>query len=70
MPDQGFADDLELLRLDSGLSLRELVRSTGIPRSTLSDALAGRRAPKLETVLAITAACKADPLRGGAAGRG
>lgn len=60
MPDQGFAADLELLRLDAGLSLRDLMRSTGIPRSTLSDALAGRRAPKLETVLAIVSACRAD----------
>jgi tetratricopeptide (TPR) repeat protein/transcriptional regulator with XRE-family HTH domain len=61
MPDEGFATDLEFLRLNTGLSLRELVRLTGIPRSTLSDALAGRRAPRLETVLAIVRACRADP---------
>src|SRR5450755_1819840 len=31
-----------------------------IPRRTLSDALAGRRVPRLETVLAIVGACEAD----------
>jgi transcriptional regulator with XRE-family HTH domain/tetratricopeptide (TPR) repeat protein len=61
MPDQEFAADLESMRHSAGLSLRELVRSTGIPRSTLSDALAGRRMPRLETVLAIARACGADP---------
>jgi tetratricopeptide (TPR) repeat protein/transcriptional regulator with XRE-family HTH domain len=61
MVDKGFANDLEFLRLNAGLSLRELVRLTGIPRSTLNDALAGRRAPRLETVLAIVRACQADP---------
>lgn len=61
MADSGFAGDLELLRLKAGLSLRELVRLTGIPRSTLSDALAGRRVPRLETVLAIVRACESDP---------
>ena len=61
MPDQDFATDLDSLRLTVGLSLRELVRLTGIPRSTLSDALAGRRMPRLETVLAVARACAADP---------
>lgn len=61
VPDQGFAADLEELRLTAGLSLRALVRSSGIPRSTLSDALAGRRFPRLETVLAIVRACGTDP---------
>lgn len=60
MPDQHFAADLDSMRLTVGLSLRELVRSTGIPRSTLSDALAGRRMPRLETVLAIARACGGD----------
>ena len=60
MPDQGFAGDLESLRLSAGLSLRTLGRSSGIPRSTLSDALSGRRAPRLDTVLAIVRACGAD----------
>ena len=60
MPDPEFAVDLESMRRNAGLSLRELVRSTGIPRSTLSDALAGRRMPRLETVLAIARACEAD----------
>jgi tetratricopeptide (TPR) repeat protein/lambda repressor-like predicted transcriptional regulator/DNA-binding transcriptional ArsR family regulator len=61
VPDQDFAADLDLMRLTAGLSLRELVRLTGIPRSTLSDALAGRRMPRLEAVLAIARACAADP---------
>ncbi|GIH20764.1 ATP-binding protein [Rugosimonospora africana] len=59
--DQDFAADLESLRRGAGLTLRALVKSSGVPRSTLSDALAGRRAPRLETVLAIVAACGADP---------
>jgi tetratricopeptide (TPR) repeat protein/transcriptional regulator with XRE-family HTH domain len=59
--DQGFAADLEALRLGAGLTLRDLVRSTGIPRSTLADALAGRRTPRLETVLAIVGVCGAKP---------
>jgi transcriptional regulator with XRE-family HTH domain len=61
MTDKSFAADLEFLRMSVGLSLRELNRLTGIPRSTLGDALAGRRAPRLETVLAIVRACEADP---------
>ena len=61
MADREFAADLESIRLAAGLSLRELARSAGIPRSTLSDALAGRRMPRLETVLAIARACEADP---------
>jgi transcriptional regulator with XRE-family HTH domain len=61
VPDADFAADLESMRRAVGLSLRELARSTGIPRSTLSDALAGRRMPRLETVLAIARACGADP---------
>ncbi|MBO0880625.1 MAG: helix-turn-helix domain-containing protein, partial [Mycobacterium sp.] len=61
MPDPTFAADLETLRLRAGLSLRALGKATGIPRSTLSDALAGRRSPRLETVLAVVRACGADP---------
>jgi hypothetical protein len=39
VPDQGFAADLESLRLNAGLGLRglglrALVRASGIPRST------------------------------------
>jgi tetratricopeptide (TPR) repeat protein/transcriptional regulator with XRE-family HTH domain len=54
------AAELEQLRLTAGLSLRDLERATGVPRSTLSDALAGRRIPRLETVLAVVRACGAD----------
>jgi tetratricopeptide (TPR) repeat protein/transcriptional regulator with XRE-family HTH domain len=61
MPDQRFAAELESLRRAAGLSLRDLVRLTGIPRSTLGDALAGRRMPRLETVLAIVRSCGQDP---------
>jgi tetratricopeptide (TPR) repeat protein/transcriptional regulator with XRE-family HTH domain len=59
--DQDFAIELEALRLSAELSLRDLERATGIPRSTLGDALAGRRAPRLKTTLAIVRACNADP---------
>jgi transcriptional regulator with XRE-family HTH domain len=50
------ATDLDELRLLAGLSYRELARRTGCARSTLHDALTGRRFPRLETVLAIVRA--------------
>lgn len=53
--------DLDELRLLVGLSYRELARRTGCARSTLHDALTGRRFPKLDTVLAIARACGGDP---------
>jgi transcriptional regulator with XRE-family HTH domain len=52
--------DLDELRLLVGLSYRELARRTGCARSTLHDALTGRRFPKLDTVLAIARACGGD----------
>jgi tetratricopeptide (TPR) repeat protein/transcriptional regulator with XRE-family HTH domain len=61
LPDRDFAADLQSVRLQAGLSVRELVRSCQIPRSTIADALSGRRFPRLETVLAIVRACGADP---------
>ncbi|MBP2326666.1 transcriptional regulator with XRE-family HTH domain [Kibdelosporangium banguiense] len=50
------ATDLDELRLLAGLSYRELARRSGCARSTLHDALTGRRFPRLETVLAIVQA--------------
>jgi transcriptional regulator with XRE-family HTH domain len=55
--------DLDELRLLGGLSYRELARRTGCARSTLHDALTGRRFPRLDTVLAIARACGGDPAR-------
>ncbi|WP_439656090.1 helix-turn-helix domain-containing protein [Lentzea sp. HUAS TT2] len=55
--------DLDELRLLGGLSYRELARRTGCARSTLHDALTGRRFPRLDTVLAIVRACGGDPTR-------
>ncbi|WP_196777912.1 helix-turn-helix domain-containing protein [Lentzea aerocolonigenes] len=52
--------DLDELRLLGGLSYRELAKRTGCARSTLHDALTGRRFPKLDTVLAIARACGGD----------
>lgn len=52
--------DLDELRLLVGLSYRELARRTGCARSTLHDALTGRRFPRLDTVLAIARACGGD----------
>jgi transcriptional regulator with XRE-family HTH domain len=54
------ARDLDELRLLVGLTYRELARRTGCARSTLNDALTGRRFPRLDTVLAIVAACGGD----------
>lgn len=55
--------DLDELRLLVGLSYRELARRTGCARSTLHDALTGRRFPRLDTVLAIAQACGEDTAR-------
>ena len=55
--------DLDELRLLGGLSYRELARRTGCARSTLHDALTGRRFPRLDTVLAIARACGGDTAR-------
>ncbi|GGN03586.1 hypothetical protein GCM10011609_48340 [Lentzea pudingi] len=57
------AIDLDDLRLLVGLSYRELARRTGCARSTLHDALTGRRFPRLDTVLAIARACGGDTTR-------
>jgi transcriptional regulator with XRE-family HTH domain len=54
------AGDLDELRLLVGLTYRELARRTGCARSTLHDALTGRRFPRLDTVLAIVRACGGD----------
>lgn len=54
------ARDLDTLRRSCGMSYRDLARHTGCPRSTLNDALRGRRFPRLSTVLAIARACAAD----------
>lgn len=55
-----FAHDLDGLRRLAGLTYRELSRRTGCARSTLHDALTGRRFPRLETVLAIVRSCGGD----------
>lgn len=55
-----FAGDLDQLRTLVGLTYRELARRTGCARSTLHDALTGRRFPRLETVLQIVRACGGD----------
>ncbi|MFC3890511.1 helix-turn-helix domain-containing protein [Lentzea rhizosphaerae] len=55
--------DLDELRLLVGMSYRELARRTGCARSTLHDALTGRRFPRLDTVLAIVRACGGDIAR-------
>jgi transcriptional regulator with XRE-family HTH domain len=52
--------DLDELRRLVGMTYRELSRRTGCARSTLNDALTGRRFPRLETVLAIVRACGGD----------
>ncbi|MCX2952715.1 helix-turn-helix domain-containing protein [Lentzea sp. NEAU-D7] len=57
------AIDLDELRLLVGLSYRELARRTGCARSTLHDALTGRRFPRLDTVLAIARVCGGDTTR-------
>lgn len=56
-----FADDLRALRdLAGAPSYAELSRRTGVPRSTLYDALRGRRLPGLELTLATVRALGGD----------
>ncbi|MFJ8932306.1 helix-turn-helix domain-containing protein [Streptomyces sp. NPDC102340] len=45
---------LKQLRVDSGLSLSELARRSGVGKGTLSELEAGRRNPTLETLYALT----------------
>ncbi|GAB1513084.1 helix-turn-helix domain-containing protein [Actinophytocola sp. KF-1] len=52
--------DLDELRRLVGMTYRQLACRTGCARSTLNDALTGRRFPRLETVLAIVRACGGD----------
>lgn len=54
------AAGLDELRRLVGLTYRELACRTGYARSTLHDALTGRRFPRLDTVLAIVRACGGD----------
>jgi len=57
------AADLRELRRESGSpSYADLARKTGVPRSTLHDALRGQRLPSLETTLAVAAVCGGDPV--------
>jgi len=57
---QDFAAGLQQLRRRAGLSYRELQRRTGVPVSTLNDAVSGRVLPRWDTVEAIVRACAAD----------
>lgn len=58
---QLFAADLRRLRLDSdNPTLARLHTETGISRSVLSEALAGRQLPSARTVSGIVRACGAD----------
>lgn len=47
---------LKQLRVDSGLSLSELARRSGVGKGTLSELETGRRNPTLETLYALTTA--------------
>ncbi|MEZ3160516.1 DUF2690 domain-containing protein [Microbacterium sp. BWT-B31] len=57
-----FAADLRRLRLEADSpTLTKLQSGTGISRSVLSDAFAGRQLPSARTVDGIVRACGADP---------
>lgn len=57
-----FAADLRRLRLDAGSpTLASLQHDTGVSRTVLSEAFAGRRVPSERTVDALVRACGADP---------
>lgn len=51
---------LRALKDQSGLSFRDIADRSHFSRSTISEAMAGRRMPSLETVLAIVRACGGD----------
>lgn len=58
----GFAADLRRLRLEADSpTLAKLQHATGISRSVLSDAFAGRQLPSARTVDRIVRACDAAP---------
>lgn len=58
-----FAADLRLLRVAAGSpTLASLQHSTGISRTVLSDAFAGKQLPSARTVDGIVRACKEDPV--------
>jgi plasmid maintenance system antidote protein VapI len=62
-PDRTVADfgrRLKELTAHAGFSVRELARAVDLPRSTVSDALGGKRLARQETVLAIVRACGGD----------
>jgi DNA-binding XRE family transcriptional regulator len=49
---------LKGVRARAGLSLRDVQRKAGIPRSTVSNAESGKHLPTMETGLAIISACR------------
>jgi hypothetical protein len=58
-----FAGDLRLLRVAAGSpTLASLQHRTGISRTVLSDALAGKTLPSARTVDGLVRACDADPV--------
>jgi len=48
------------LRTQSGLTYEQLARQAGYSRSTLQEALSGKRLPTLQVTLAIASACNGD----------
>ncbi len=58
-----FASDLRMLRVAAGSpTLAHLQHETGISRTVISDALAGKHLPSARTVAGIVRACGADPV--------
>ncbi|MFJ2590861.1 helix-turn-helix transcriptional regulator [Streptomyces sp. NPDC087538] len=57
---QQLQDDLEALALSAGLSVRQIAARTGIPKSTVGDALHYDRLPRPDVVAAIAGACGGD----------
>ena len=56
-----FARDLQALRRTAGNpSFNDLARTTGIPRSTLHDAVSGKRMPSLKVALSLVSALHGD----------
>ncbi|GAA3453429.1 helix-turn-helix domain-containing protein [Dactylosporangium matsuzakiense] len=57
-----FLTDLRALRAAAGApSYSTLARESGLPRSTLHDALRGHRLPSREVTIGLVRACGADP---------
>jgi DNA-binding XRE family transcriptional regulator len=63
VPTLHFGDRLRKARVLAGLTLSELARRSGVSRRQVRYLEAGRKRPKLDTILALAAALRCEPGR-------